>query len=228
MEYSATKRSSGSWSLSASGSIRLNRDNDSAYFGNNLRLVQAPSTPNDLINTDEGRYNFSTWTFKVNGSTRAKWNIILTPALRVQSGQPFGRTFNAGAANGINYGSQRILAEPITTRKQDDIVIFDLRTEKGFKVFKGTTLSVLFDLYNIAQLGRSLEHHVGRRFVVHAAVDDHRTSHCAVRTEVRLVNLGSGDLGFGRDLSAFLNRRSQISSGKISDLQIFRAPDLQI
>ena len=67
------------------------------------------------------------------------WDIILTPALRVQSGQPFGRTFNAGAANGINYGSQRILAEPLGTRKQDDIVILDLRAEKRFKVVKSTT-----------------------------------------------------------------------------------------
>ena len=52
IEYSATERRSGSWSLSASGSIRLNRDNDTGYFGNNLRTVQAISTPNDLINTD--------------------------------------------------------------------------------------------------------------------------------------------------------------------------------
>ena len=73
----------------------------------------------------------------------------MTPALRVQSGQPFGRTFNAGTANGINYGSQRILAEPIDSRTQDDIVILDLRTEKGFKLGKGTTLSGFFDLYNI-------------------------------------------------------------------------------
>jgi len=147
-EYSATKRSSGTWSLSASGSIRMNRDNDTGYFGNNLRAVQAPSTPNDLINTDDGRFVFSTWTFKLNGSYRAKWDIMLTPALRVQSGQPFGRTFLAGTANGVNY-SQRVLAEPIDSRKQDDIVILDLRTEKRFKAGKGTSLSVLFDIYNI-------------------------------------------------------------------------------
>jgi hypothetical protein len=73
---------------------------------------------------------------------------MLTPALRMQSGQPFGRTFLAGTANGVNY-SQRILAEPIDTRKQDNIVILDFRTEKGFKTFGGKKLSVLFDLYNI-------------------------------------------------------------------------------
>jgi len=149
LEYSATRRQSGSWSLSASGSIRLNRDNDNAYFGNNLRLLQAPSTMNDFINTDGGRFNFSTWTFKLNGSYRAKWNVMVTPALRVQSGQPFGRTFLAGTANGVNY-SQRILAEPIDSRRQDNIVVLDTRVEKAFQLSKGTRLSGFFDLYNIA------------------------------------------------------------------------------
>jgi hypothetical protein len=148
LEYSATKRQAGSWSLSASGSIRLNRDNDTGYFGNNLRALQAPSTMNDFINTDEGRFNFSTWTFKLNGSYRAKWNIVMTPALRVQSGQPFGRTFLAGTANGVNY-SQRILAEPIDSRRQDNIVVLDARVEKVFRLPRGMAFSGFFDLYNI-------------------------------------------------------------------------------
>jgi hypothetical protein len=149
LEYSATKRQSGRWSLAASGSIRLNRDNANTYFGNNLRAQQAPSTANDLINTDDGRYVFTTWTFKLNGSYRAKWDIVATPALRVQSGQPFGRTFLAGAANGINYGSQRILTEPIDSRRQDNIVVLDLRVEKVMKLVRGMTVSGFFDIYNI-------------------------------------------------------------------------------
>ena len=149
LEYSATKRQSGQWSLAASGSIRLNRDNDNGYFGNNLRSQQAPSTPNDLINTDDGRYVFNTRTFKLNGSLRAKWNVVVTPALRMQSGQPFGRTFLAGTANGINYGSQRILAEPIDSRRQDNIVVLDTRVEKVVRLAKGMSVSGFFDLYNI-------------------------------------------------------------------------------
>lgn len=149
IEYSATRRQTGDWSLAASGSIRLNRDNDNGYFGNNLRAVQAPSTMNDFINTDEGRYVFSTWTFKLNGSYRMKWDITATPALRVQGGQPFGRTFLAGAANGINYGSQRILAEPIDARHQDHIVVLDTRVEKAFRFATNQRVSAFFDLYNI-------------------------------------------------------------------------------
>lgn len=149
LEYSVTRRQSGSWSLAASGSIRLNRDNDTGYFGNNLRAQQAPITRNDFINTDDGRYNFTTWTFKLNGSYQAKGNIVVTPALRVQSGQPFGRTFFATAANGINYGSQRILAEPIDSRTQDHIVVLDTRVEKRFNLARGMSLSGFFDVYNI-------------------------------------------------------------------------------
>ena len=73
------------------------------------------------------------WTAKVNGSYDAAWGIRLTPALRFQQGQPFGRTFLAGAANGINYGTQRILAEPIDSQRQDDIAILDIRAEKFFR-----------------------------------------------------------------------------------------------
>lgn len=149
LEYSVTRRQSDSWSLAASGSIRLNRDNDTGYFGNNLRAQQAPITKNDFINTDDGRYNFATWTFKLNGSYQAKWNIMVTPALRVQSGQPFGRTFLATAANGINYGSQRILTEPIDSRNQDHIVVLDTRVEKKFNLTRGMSLSGFVDLYNI-------------------------------------------------------------------------------
>jgi hypothetical protein len=149
IEYAATRRQTGRWSLAASGSIRLNRDNDTGYFGNAIRTVQAISNPNELYNTTDGRFNFSTWTFKLNGTFDSVWGIFLTPALRVQSGQPYGRVINAGAANGINYGAQRILAEPLGARKQDDIVILDLRAEKRFRVVKSTTISTFIDLYNI-------------------------------------------------------------------------------
>ena len=150
IEYSASRRQEGNWSLSASGSIRLNRDHDNGYFGNTFRTVDTPSTMNDFINTEDGRLVFTTWTFKLNGSYRTKWDITLTPALRVQSGQPFGRIFVANAANGINYGTQRILAEPIDTRQQDHIVVLDTRVEKAFRLTGTQRLGAFFDIYNIA------------------------------------------------------------------------------
>jgi hypothetical protein len=149
LEFVVTKRATGRWSLQGSFGYRWNLDNDTGYFGNNLRTLQAPANPNETINTTDGRYEFTTYSAKVNGTFRAMYGIRLTPALRFQSGQPYGRTFLATATNGINYGSQRILAEPIDTRRQDHITVFDIRVEKDIR-FVGRTLSPFMDLYNIS------------------------------------------------------------------------------
>ncbi len=149
VEFSATKRQTGKWSLQGSISKRWNEDQDTGYFGQNLRAVTTPSTPNDLINTDGGRYVFTMWTMKINGSYDAPFGIRLTPALRFQQGQPFGRTINAGAANGINYGTQRILVEPIESRRQDNIAILDIRVEKFFNFAASRRIGVFTDVYNL-------------------------------------------------------------------------------
>jgi hypothetical protein len=148
IEFSATKRQSGRWSLQGSFAVRFNEDQENGYFGNNLRALTTPANPNDLINTDGGRYNFSVWNLKVNGSYDAPYRIRITPALRFQQGQPFGRTYLAGAAHGINYGSQRILAEPIDSQRQDDIAILDVRVEKTFTM-AARRLGLFFDVYNL-------------------------------------------------------------------------------
>jgi hypothetical protein len=49
----------------------------------------------------------------------------------------------------MNYGSQRILAEPFAARQQDNIVLVDTRVEKLFRVAKSRTLSVFVDGYNL-------------------------------------------------------------------------------
>ena len=142
VEISANKRQSGRYSLAAAFSKRWNADHSTTYFGQNLRPTNqsTPASPNDLINTDDGRFVFSMWTAKINGSYEAPWSIRITPALRFQSGQPYGRTilassaYGIGGTGGINYGTARILMEPIGTRKQDDILIFDIRTEKYFNL----------------------------------------------------------------------------------------------
>ncbi len=95
------------------------------------------------------------WTAKVNGSYEAPFQIRITPALRFQSGQPYGRTilasnaFGIGGTGGINYGTQRILTEKIGARTQDDILIFDVRTEKFFNAGAGRRVGLFFDVYNL-------------------------------------------------------------------------------
>ena len=145
LELTANKRMSNRWSLNASYAYRWNRDNANGYFGQTLRVRQDVANPNDTINTDNGRYNFGLWSAKVNGTIDARWGLRLTPAIRMQSGQPYARTFVAT----MNYGSQRILAEPFATRQQDNIILVDTRIEKLFRVGKGQTVSAFVDGFNL-------------------------------------------------------------------------------
>jgi hypothetical protein len=155
VEFSVNRRSVGKWSLAASYAYRWNYDNANGYFGQNLRVRQDVANPNDAINTDNGRYNFTNWSAKVHGTYEAPWTVRITPAVRMQAGQPYGRTISAAAANGINYGSQRILTEPLSTRRQDNIIIFDIRAEKVFKVMKGQTVGLFVDGYNLTNANPS-------------------------------------------------------------------------
>jgi len=145
LELTASRRMSGGWSLNASYAYRWNYDNSNAYFGNNLRVRDDVANPNDVINTKDGRYVFNLWSAKINGTIDARWGLRITPAIRMQSGQPYARTFLAT----MNYGSQRILAEPFGTRQQDNIVLVDTRVEKLLKVAKSRTISLFVDGYNL-------------------------------------------------------------------------------
>jgi hypothetical protein len=145
LELTANRRMSNGWSINVSYAYRWNRDNSSGYFGNTLRGADDVANPNDTINTDNGRYNFGLWSAKINGSYDAKWGLRVTPAIRMQSGQPYARTFLAT----MNYGSQRILAEPFGTRQQDDIILVDTRVEKLLRLAKSRTISLFIDGYNL-------------------------------------------------------------------------------
>ena len=73
------------------------------------------------------------------------WDLRITPYLRHQSGQAFGRTFTTS----LNIGTVRILAEPIGTRRMDNITILDLRLEKGFRVSRDRRVAGIPDLFNL-------------------------------------------------------------------------------
>jgi hypothetical protein len=143
-EVSGTKRMSDKWSVLASFAYRWNHDFANAYLGNNLRASTLPVSPNDLINNDEGRYDFNNWTFKASGSYEAPWDIRLSPSYRFQAGQPFGRTFLATT----NYGQQRILAEPLDTQAQRNFNLIDVRVEKSLSIGR-RKVGLVLDIYNL-------------------------------------------------------------------------------
>jgi Carboxypeptidase regulatory-like domain/TonB dependent receptor-like, beta-barrel len=145
-DIAANKRFSGRWSLVAGFAHTWSRDQASGYSGQLVRQNPYPLAPNDLINAGaEGRYEFRIWTAKVHGTYQAPWDLRITPLLRHQSGQPFGRTFTTS----LNYGNNvRVLAEPIGTRRMDNITILDARVEKGFGLSRGRRVAAFIDVFN--------------------------------------------------------------------------------
>ena len=130
-EAAAERQFSGRWSLSASFAYTWNRDQANAYLNQPVRENAYPLTPNDLIHADgRGRHVFGVWSAKAVGTFTAPWQTRVTSLIRHQSGQPFGRTFQAQLPN---YGTVRILAEPVGARRQDHVTIVDVRLERPFR-----------------------------------------------------------------------------------------------
>ena len=145
-EITGTRRFTGRWSFVAGFAHTWYGDQASAYLGQSVRSNLYPLTPNDLTNAGpNGQHRFRMWSAKIHGTYAAPWGVRITPYLRHQSGQAFGRTF----ATSLNIGTVRILAEPIGTRRMDNIIILDVRLEKGFRVSRDRRVAVFLDLFNL-------------------------------------------------------------------------------
>jgi hypothetical protein len=144
-EVGARRRLADRWSLAATFAHMWSRDHASGYFGQRVRANQYPVTPNDFIHADrDGRYRFTTWTLKAHATYEGPGGVQVSPLLRVQSGQPFGRTFTRN----LNYGSVRILAEPIGTRRMPHVALLDIRTATRLPLPRGRA-SVFVDVFNV-------------------------------------------------------------------------------
>ena len=107
--------------------------------------------------------------------------------LRHQSGQPFGRTFTTS----LNYGNNvRVLAEPIGTRRMDNITILDVRVEKGFGLSGGRRVAAFVDVFNMLQRQPGAEHELVLRAVLPAATQYRRAADRARRCEAGVVSPG--------------------------------------
>lgn len=148
-EVTGNRRMSGGWSLMATYAITWNRENlaSPGAAANPVRSADAPLSPNDVVNANaDGRYHYALWSAKLHAVMPLPWSFRVSPMLRAQAGQPFGRTFVAT----MNYGSQRVLAEPIGTQQQDHVVILDARVERIFTVpGRSNRLAAQLDFYNL-------------------------------------------------------------------------------
>jgi hypothetical protein len=146
-EIAATRQTRGRWSFSAGFSRTWNGDQASGYSGQTLRNNVYALTPNDLLNAgDDGRYEFSSWTAKAYAIFEAPKGVHITPVLRYQSGQPFGRTETTEPGQ-LSYGTVTLLMEPVGTRQLDDTAIVDLRMEKTMRV-KQRRVALFVDVFN--------------------------------------------------------------------------------
>jgi Carboxypeptidase regulatory-like domain len=147
-ELTGNRRLSSGWSLMATYSVTWNRENlaSPGAAANPVRSADSPLSPNDLINAaGDGRYHYALWNAKVHAVIPGPWQLQFSPLVRAQAGQPFGRTFVAT----MNYGSQRVLAEPLGTQTQDVVAIVDARVERIFKFSSRSKLSAQLDVYNL-------------------------------------------------------------------------------
>lgn len=145
-EATARKRLSRRWSMVASFTHTWNRDHASAYFGQPIRANEFPVTPNDFINADDhGRHVYSVWAALLYGTYEGPWGLRIAPFLRHQSGQPFGRTLTTR----LNYGTIRVLAEPIGTRRQDNVTLVDVRIGKDFRISGSRRVTAFVDAFNV-------------------------------------------------------------------------------
>ncbi len=188
-DVTVARRLSGRWSLTASFAHSWNRDHEAAYFGQPVRANEYPVTPNDLLHTDAGgRHVFRVWSANLLGSWEGPWGVRLTPLLRHQSGQPFGRTVLAR----LNYGTIRLLAEPIGSRRQDHLTMIDLGVQKDCTDRRPRAGVRIRRDVQPAQRQSRTEHELGVGSHVPPSAHDRSSANRAYRHEDELVACRSG------------------------------------
>ena len=135
-ELTATRRETTFWSMQAS-------------FAHTWRQETALSagagyTPNAFINTDDERLVSTTWQAKLLATLKFRGDFRVTPTIRHQAGNPFGRVFTQT----FNWGNATVRAEPIDAQRMPNVNVFDIRTEKAFRAGPGR-ITGFFDVYNI-------------------------------------------------------------------------------
>jgi len=150
IDLTVTKRMSHRWSLVSSF---LYTWSHRTWFG-------SPRNGNEALNNVA---DSSIWTFKLFGTYEAPFDIRISPVLRHQAGDPLTRRLSVST----NGGTYTMVVEPEGSYREDNVTIFDIRTEKQFRL-GSRRLGLFFDLYNInnSNAAQTLDSIVGRRNVL--------------------------------------------------------------
>jgi outer membrane receptor protein involved in Fe transport len=172
-EITATKRQTGRWSLLASFAQTFSHETN---FGGG-----ASFTPNASINTVDGRNNFKTWQGKIHATLNLPYDLRVTPIFRHQSGRAFARTF----VQTLNWGNATILAERFGDERTANINVFDVRTEKAFRLQRSARVTGFFDVYNIFNTNDEQEVAVasGRSFLRPTAITPPRIARIGIKLD---------------------------------------------
>ncbi|MBI1873625.1 MAG: TonB-dependent receptor [Acidobacteria bacterium] len=137
-EIAGMRRMSNNWSMNASFAHTWSREAPNS----------TNPTPNHFIGTEsDRRKHYTNWQGKLAGTVRLPHDLNISPVLRHQSGDPFGRTIQVRLATAGT--TETILVEPESTRRVSNITLLDIRAEKGFR-FAGRRVSAFVDVFNIA------------------------------------------------------------------------------
>jgi hypothetical protein len=158
LEVAANKRWSSRWSMTASYSYTWTHEFGSVYFGNRIGTAipnySLTSFGNHPDNPNEHTENeFTNWNVKIHGTVEPFWGLRFTPVFKSQSGAPYGRVVRAT----LNYNAaQPILVEPIGTRRQETVSVFDIRVEKQVRLATHARIGLFLDVFNLANANTAI------------------------------------------------------------------------
>jgi hypothetical protein len=134
-EMTADRRFSGGWSVNASFAKTWNREISTGSLFN----------PNLLINREDGKDHTTNWQAKASSTFGLPKGIRISPLIRHQAGNQYGRTFSVA----LNSGNTTLLAEPAQSRRTRNPTIVDTRFEKSLTSSGTRRLATFVDVYNI-------------------------------------------------------------------------------
>lgn len=100
---------------------------------------------NSLVNGEGPTDRDRRWMVKFGGAYFAPFGIVLGTNVIWEQGSPWERDIRVR----LNQGSRSINAEPEGSRRFPDHLYFDLKVEKGFKIYDRLKATISFDIINI-------------------------------------------------------------------------------